>query len=98
MMRHFFSVKQGVEVDECPSCAGFWLDAGELRQIRGLYETEADRKKAAHEYFDEVFGEELKAQQVENVEKLAKTKRIANIFRYICPTNYIPGRQKWGAF
>lgn len=98
MMRHFFSVKKSVEVDECPGCGGFWLDAGELRQIRGLYETEEDRKKAAHEYFDDVFGEDLKAQQIENVEKYAKTKRIANMFRYICPTNYIPGRQKWGAF
>ena len=29
MMRHFFSVKKDVEVDECPGCGGFWLDAGE---------------------------------------------------------------------
>jgi Zn-finger nucleic acid-binding protein len=26
MMRHFHSVKRGVVVDECPRCAGFWLD------------------------------------------------------------------------
>lgn len=31
MLRHFFSVKHEVEVDECPNCAGYWLDAGELR-------------------------------------------------------------------
>lgn len=98
MKMHFFSVKKSVEVDECPGCGGFWLDAGELREIRGLYETEEEREKAAHEYFDEAFGEKLKAQQIENVEKLAKAKKIANMFRYICPTNYIPGRQKWGAF
>jgi Zn-finger nucleic acid-binding protein len=34
LMRHFYSKKPGVVVDECPSCGGFWLDAGELKQIR----------------------------------------------------------------
>ena len=34
LMRHYYSKKRGVMVDECPSCGGFWLDAGELEQIR----------------------------------------------------------------
>jgi hypothetical protein len=32
--RHFFSAKRRVEVDQCPNCAGYWLDAGELALIR----------------------------------------------------------------
>src|SRR5579862_9052815 len=32
--RHFFSAKRRVEVDQCPNCGGYWLDAGELSQIR----------------------------------------------------------------
>jgi uncharacterized protein len=32
--RHFFSAKRRVEVDQCPNCAGYWLDAGELSRIR----------------------------------------------------------------
>jgi Zn-finger nucleic acid-binding protein len=32
--RHFFSAKRRVEVDQCPSCGGYWLDGGELEQIR----------------------------------------------------------------
>ncbi len=32
--RHFFSAKRRVEVDQCSNCAGYWLDAGELAQIR----------------------------------------------------------------
>lgn len=32
--RHFFSAKRQIEVDQCPNCAGYWLDAGELAQIR----------------------------------------------------------------
>jgi uncharacterized protein len=32
--RHFFSAKRRVEVDQCPNCSGYWLDAGELALIR----------------------------------------------------------------
>ncbi len=32
--RHFYSAKRRVEVDECPGCGGYWLDAGELASIR----------------------------------------------------------------
>jgi hypothetical protein len=32
--RHFFSRKRQVEVDDCPGCVGYWLDAGELERIR----------------------------------------------------------------
>src|SRR3954466_8598791 len=39
LMRHYYSKRRGVVLDECPSCAGFWLDAGELEQIR--YERES---------------------------------------------------------
>jgi Zn-finger nucleic acid-binding protein len=42
LQRHFFSAKRRVEVDECPNCAGYWLDAGELARIR---EEQADRSK-----------------------------------------------------
>lgn len=98
MMRHFFSVEKGVEVDECPGCAGFWLDAGELGEIRSLFETEEQRHKAADEYFEEVFGDHFKAMKAESEDKLAKTRKIANVFRYICPSYYIPGKQDWGAF
>ncbi len=98
MMRHFFSVKKQVEVDECPGCGGFWLDAGELRKIRTLFDTEEQRHQAAEDYFAEVFGNEFAAKQAESAEKLAKTRKISNMFRFICPSFYIPGKQDWGAF
>ena len=98
MTRHFFSVKQEVEVDECPGCAGFWLDVGELRHVRSLFSTEADRKEAAARYFQEVVGEQLDALHDEGAEKTAKAREIANIFRFVCPSYYISGKQKWGAF
>ncbi len=98
MMRHFFSAKKRVMVDECPGCGGFWLNTGELGKIRTLFKTEQERDQAAHEYFDDVFGGQLAAMHAENKEKLQKTKNITNMFRFICPTYYIQGKQNWGAF
>jgi len=34
LQRHFFSARKRVEVDHCPNCGGYWLDAGELEKIR----------------------------------------------------------------
>ena len=34
LKRHFSSATRNVEVDECPNCGGYWLDAGELARIR----------------------------------------------------------------
>jgi uncharacterized protein len=53
MMRHFFSAKRQVVVDECPSCGGHWLDPGELRTIRTEYASEEERERAAQAYFAE---------------------------------------------
>src|SRR5918999_4204299 len=55
LMRHFYSVKRKVEVDVCPTCAGTWLDVGELRTIRSEYATHAERREAAEACFDEMF-------------------------------------------
>jgi uncharacterized protein len=41
--RHYFSAKRKIEVDQCPNCGGYWLDAGELALIRAeTAETEAE--------------------------------------------------------
>ena len=98
MIQHFFSVKRNVEVDECPSCAGIWLDCGELRTIRSQFNSDEERRKAADDYFSEIFGEDLAAMKAESEEKLEKAKKIAWFFRFICPTYYIKGDQEWGAF
>ena len=34
LKRHFFSARKQVEVDQCPNCGGYWLDADELEKIR----------------------------------------------------------------
>jgi hypothetical protein len=54
LMRHFFSAKRAVTVDECPTCAGIWLDAGELERIRMEYASSGARAQAAHIALEEV--------------------------------------------
>jgi uncharacterized protein len=46
--RHFFSAKRRVEVDQCPNCAGYWLDAGELAQIRAEKSETAGTEQGPH--------------------------------------------------
>ena len=46
MRRHFFSAQKKVEVDSCPNCGGYWLDAGELAAVRKETEAQKQRKKA----------------------------------------------------
>lgn len=98
MMRHFMSVKRKVEIDECANCGGVWLDAGELGEIRDQFETESEREQAAVAYFDDTFGDELDKMLAASEEKQKRARKVVNIFRFICPSYYIPGKQKWGAF
>jgi TFIIB-like protein len=54
MMRHFFSAKRAVTVDECQTCGGIWLDSGELQRIRREYDSEEARRLAARIGFEEI--------------------------------------------
>jgi len=98
MMQHFFDVKRLVTVDECPKCAGVWLDAGELATIRTEFNTEEERKQAAARYFDDIFGKQLAELHARSVEHAEHAKKIARLFRFICPSYYLPGKQAGGAF
>jgi len=53
LMRHFFSAKRAVTVDECPTCAGVWLDAGELGRILSEYPSVEARRLAARADLEE---------------------------------------------
>ncbi len=70
----------------------------ELATIRTEFETEEERKQAAARYFSDLFDPELVAAHSETVKDLEKAQRIAYMFRFICPSYYIPGKQEWGAF
>ncbi|MCR4337410.1 MAG: zf-TFIIB domain-containing protein [Candidatus Omnitrophica bacterium] len=98
MMRHFFSPQKEAEVDVCGQCGGLWLDVGELANIRNQYKTEKERHDAAEKYFTELFGHDLAQARAQSQAELAQAQKVARAFRFICPSYYIPGKQKGGAF
>ena len=98
MMKHFVSIKREVEIDECPGCAGIWLDYGELGSIRNQFKTEEERKKAAREYFSDLFNGKLDEMRSKSEVDLQRAKNFAKMFRFICPSYYIPSKQEGGAF
>ncbi len=98
LMRNFFSVKRQVKVDVCPSCAGTWIDVGELGTIRSEFLTEAERAKAAETCFNEMFKDPLAELRNPSAGEREKVKRVVNLFRFICPSYYMEGKQPWGAF
>ena len=46
--RHYFSAKRRVQIDQCPNCGGYWLDAGELAQIRSEKSETARAEQLRH--------------------------------------------------
>ena len=98
MMQHFASVKREVAVDECPACGGYFLDYGELNGIRGQYATEEERHQAAEALFDDLFDEGLSEISDQSEIRTERARGLARMFRFLLPSYYLPGKQKWGAF
>jgi len=59
------------------------------------FKTDEERKKAAEAYFGEVFGKHLAELHAKDEANEERVQNIANMFRFICPSKYLPGRQKW---
>jgi len=94
MARHFFSIKEHVEIDECPSCGGIWLDIGELSVIRNSFKLLENKQEATKEYFKKIFVEIRR----ESEEEKSQIRKFVNMFKYICPSYYIHGDQDSGTF
>jgi uncharacterized protein len=99
MMRRFFSVKRHVTIDECPGCGGIWLDPGELGEIHRLFATPQEREKATKAFIEELAQTSGLNQMAQESRAAAeRARQFAQMFKWICPSAYIPGQQDWGAF
>lgn len=98
MARHFFSVRMGVEIDECPKCGGVWLDHGELAKVREQFDSDDEMDEAAAEHFSQVLGKEFAAMAAESEQDRQRATKLANLFRFLCPSYYLAGKQDGGAF
>lgn len=75
MLRHKASPKRKVEVDHCPSCGGYFLDHGELHQIRGNYESAEAKMADFSAMVQDRFGPQIEA-MADKREKVMKRRSI----------------------
>lgn len=62
MVKNHSSIQQTIEVDECYSCGGKFLDNSELVKIRAEYDTEEQRDEDILRYVYKQVGQELAEQ------------------------------------
>lgn len=70
MRSHKYKSNKEVNIDECYGCGGYFLDSGELRQIRENFMSEADRDA----YIQKLLAEDSQWQQYEEEKLAAKQK------------------------
>ena len=98
MMRHFTSVKRDVEVDECGKCGGVFLDYGELQGLRSEFATDEERSEAAQAIFASMYDDDLEDMSDASADGVERSRGMARMFRFLLPSHWMPGKQKWGAF
>lgn len=98
LFRHFFTVRQEIEVDDCPSCGGLWLDTGELAALRKQYKTEAERKQAIEPHFQKLFAKDLAEASAKRHASLEKARKFAHALRFVCPAIGFPANKNGAPF
>jgi len=89
LKRSFHSVKRRVEIDECVGCGGIFLDAGELAEIRGLFDSDDQRKEAAEAYFGDMFNTNMASAIQEQEETRENLERRRRILKFFCPSIWL---------
>ncbi len=86
LMRFCYSPRQQVEVDHCAGCGGHWLDLGELRHVRSLYPSDAERQAHLEQIINDMWGEEL-AEAEKRAETTAASKSLLRkMFEFVVPS------------
>jgi len=80
MVKNFTSTKKQVQIDECYSCGGKFLDAGELQALRGEYVTDADRSADVMALINCTVGPEIIKLEAEHQEALKHRSVLKKLF------------------
>jgi Zn-finger nucleic acid-binding protein len=83
MRRYFFSAKRQIEVDECPSCGGDWLDNDELEKIRGEFATAEAREDAAKAMFGQLFDARIAEARAESQARVKRAEEFNRKFKAV---------------
>ena len=85
MVKNYSSINKTIEVDECYSCGGKFLDYDELNKIRAEYDNDEQRSAALMKEVDKIIGKDLEKLK-EEVEKYKAGRSFLKKFfdEYIC--------------
>jgi len=80
MRRFYYSPKNQIEIDECVTCNGIWLDTGELERLRELFPTQELREQVGREFIKEKFNSpEYLAYQKEQQESVSRIRHVTDV-------------------
>ena len=81
-----------MNVDECYACGGFFLDSGELKEIRDNFMSEDEREAYAQKLLDEI--PEYKAMQEELEKAQARAEAGGKLSRLLRKALFMEKRQE----
>lgn len=90
MVKNYSSVKNEVQIDECYSCGGKFLDNNELQKLRAEYATEAERSDDTIKLMYSTVGVDLKALEEERQELAKNRSPLKKLFDSIVYSDLIP--------
>lgn|SRR5574344_52988 len=91
MVKNFTSDKRHITIDECYSCGGKFLDAGELVALREEYDTEDDRRAAILSQIHESVGRDIERMEEKHqydMQHRSGLKRLFDALVDSCTPNF----------
>lgn len=82
-IKHFVSIKKEIQIDDCYSCGGKFLDYCELEKMRSQYNSTEERVKDVVDCVYKTGEAEFKQVNKDYEEGVANRSALANIFRGI---------------
>lgn len=87
MVKNYTSTKKQVQIDECYSCGGKFLDVKELQELRNEYATEAERSADIIALINQTVGPEIKKMEAEHQYALQHRSVLRKLFDSIIYSN-----------
>lgn len=90
MRVHRYKRADEVNVDECYSCGGFFLDSGELRAIRENFMSDEEHEKYVRHLVGDI--PEVEEAEADQAARKVRADAAMKATRYIRATYYLTGR------
>jgi Zn-finger nucleic acid-binding protein len=89
MYRHEFDLDKEVNVDECYGCGGFFLDSGELNQIRDHSMSAQEEQTYLNKFVEDM--PEIKEMEQQEVKDTQRADAVAHFTRFLRLSYYATG-------